>query len=429
MKTFFEIKKVWVLAIIASMLIATSCKKNFDIPPVEIPTFTLPDGATLINISELKARHTVLGALDSINDNVYVSGIVTANDESGNIYKSLYIQDTSGGLYIGLDRTSLYNIFKVGQQVFIKCQGLFLGDYGGMTQLGAIYNGEIGRIPDIYIDQHLFRNGLPGTTLEAELLTIPAITDAHLGMLIKLENMSFVEVGQTFSLSTGTTNRTITDGANTMIVRTSNYANFAANIIPGGAGTVYGILSVFNGDLQLYLRDLNDLSGFDFNAAIVLSEPFATVGSLGTFSQYSVTGAQVWTQSTYNDDTFAKMSGFSGSALDNEDWLISPSLNLDNFTNEKLNFFTMMNYGTAGDGSLRLYFSTDYSSGNPTLATWTEITGMTLSSGGWVKTTSGDVDLSAINGTNVHIAFKYLSTTAGAATWEVGGILITGSHN
>ncbi|NTW32881.1 MAG: DUF5017 domain-containing protein, partial [Bacteroidetes bacterium] len=65
----------------------------------------------------------------------------------------------------------------------------------------------------------------------------------------------------------------------------------------------------------------------------------------------------------------------------------------------------------------------------PATGTWTEITGLTLSTGNYTKVQSGDVDLSAVIGTNVHIAFKYTCSTTNVATWEVGGILIKGTHN
>jgi len=430
MKTLAMIRKNWFLAFAAILAVMTSCNKEFDVPPVEVPKFTLPAGASVISISELKARHSVVGALDSINDNVYVTGKVIGNDKSGNIYKGLYIQDTSGGLYIGLDKTSLYNMYKLGQRLYIKCQGLFLGDYGGMTQLGAIYNGQIGRIAEIYVEDYLFLDSLPGAVPAAKLLTIPTITDADLGMLIRLDNVSFLEVGQPFATTTATTNRTISDGSNSLIMRTSNYANFAATAIPDGTGTVYGILSVFNGDLQLYIRDLNDLVGFDYSSKLIINETFANSGSLGTFTQYSVTGDQIWAQSSFSGSTFAKMSGYSGgSYFANEDWLISPSMNFNAYSGETLKFFTMMKYGTVGDGSFKVYYSTDYTTGAPSTGTWTELTGLTLSDGNYNNISSGDVDVSFVNGSNVHIAFVYTCTTSNVATWEVGGILVKGTLN
>lgn len=428
MKTFSVLRKIWVLLLIAPVILITGCSKTFDVPPVEIPIFKLPEGASIISIDSLESRHTVEGELDSINDNIYVTGIVISSDETGNIYKSLYIQDASGGLLISLDNSSLYTRYRLGQRIYVKCQGLFLGDYNGMTQLGAIYAGEIGRIADPVIDQYLFLDSLPGPLPAAKLITINTITSKDLGTLVKLENVHFEDVGLPFSEPGGSTDRNIVDAADEkLIMRNSNYASFHTKLIPDGTGTIYGILGIYSSENQLYIRDLNDLVGFDWSTIYLVNERFSTGGSLGTFTQQSVAGNEVWIQSSFNDDTFAKMSGYtSGVYTANEDWLISSSMNLNNYTDEVLKFFTMMNYGTAGDGSLRVYYSTDYVSGNPTLFTWTELTTATLSPGGWAKTSSGDIDLSGITGTNVHIAFKYTCSTTNVSTWEIGGINVSG---
>jgi hypothetical protein len=428
MKSINVIRKTWVLLLIVPAIFFAGCSKDFDVPPVEIPNFVLPNGASIISIDSLKSRHIVVGDLDSINDDIYVSGIVVSSDKTGNIYKSLYIQDTTGGLLISLDATSLYNDYPLGQLVYVKCKGLFLGDYSGMTQLGMPYDGKIGRIPAPLIDQYLLLHGLPGDVPAPKVVTISTLTPKDIGMLVKFENVHFVEVASPFADATASTNRTISDGTNSLIMRTSNYATFRTDLLPFGNGSVVGVLGYFSPDMQLYIRDLNDLSGFDYSTKLIINESFST-GTLGTFAQYSVTGNEVWAASSFSGSTFAKMSGYtSGVYTANEDWLISPSMNLNNYTNDTLMFFSMMNYGTAGDGSLKVYYSTDYSSGNPTLSTWTELTTVTLSAGAWANTSSGPIDLTFINGTNVHIAFKYTCGTTNVSTWELGGILVKGTH-
>ena len=139
----------------------------------------------------------------------------------------------------------------------------------------------------------------------------------------------------------------------------------------------------------------------------------------------SVTGTQVWEIDDFgvgNSDC-AKMSGYSGGSNENEDWLISPPMNLDAYTNENLTFYTAMNY-TGPD--LVVKYSTDYDGGgDPSTASWTDISA-TLSAGGWAWTPSGDIDLSGVSGTNVYLAFVYTSTSSNSATWEVDNVLVTG---
>ncbi len=149
----------------------------------------------------------------------------------------------------------------------------------------------------------------------------------------------------------------------------------------------------------------------------------------GEWTYMSVVGQEIWEISpTYGiDDTpCAKMSGYSGSAMDNEDWLFSPMMNLDNYANEVFTFYSAQNYSGP---QLEVLYSSDYAGNgdDPNNATWTALE-PTLSAGGWDWTASGEIDLSAVEGENVTIAFKYTSTTGGAATWEVDNIMLLGEH-
>lgn len=148
-------------------------------------------------------------------------------------------------------------------------------------------------------------------------------------------------------------------------------------------------------------------------------------GSLGDFYPYSVTGDQIWIASTYSSGTyteFAKMSGYSNGNLDNEDWLISPKFVPTGAEGLKLTFASATGY--AGD-ALKLKYSTNYSGfGDPTAATWTEITDAAWpaenSSFAWME--SGDV---IVAGTSpVHFAFVYTSNTTAASTWEIANVSV-----
>lgn len=147
-----------------------------------------------------------------------------------------------------------------------------------------------------------------------------------------------------------------------------------------------------------------------------------TAGIGQTYS-YSVSGdSKVW---LYNAGGFMNMNGFGGAAVE-EDWLVLPGLNLDNYTGSKiLTFDTWYNFGTINaDNYLKLYYSTDYAGvGDPTSSTWTELSyTQPASTSTW--TSSGDVDLSAISGTSVYIAFKYRGITSGYNSWSVDNISI-----
>lgn len=158
---------------------------------------------------------------------------------------------------------------------------------------------------------------------------------------------------------------------------------------------------------------------------IILSQDFED--GFGDWETISIIGEQEWeidTEYGINGSNCAKCTGWDGQSNVNEDWLITPELNMDNFNNEIFSFYTADAY----DGpKLEVFVSTDYSGGDPNTASWTPLDFET-SSGFFEWISSGNIDLSGIVGTSVHIAFKYTSTSSESSTWELDNVLITGSE-
>lgn len=276
-------KHIHYILYIAILLVAIACN-NYPIPEPKEPQFALQEGDELITIEQLKMRHTLGNTPTYIADNVYVRGIVTGDDESGNIYKSIYIQDETGGLNLAIDQVNLYNFMPKGQEVYIRLQGMFIGDYNNMYQLGdtvtddyyglemSRYNWSKEYLTDSLGNslKHFYCNGWPDVTKIPEPLEISSsaeITSDMYGMLVTLKNVTFKDAASgllTWSISEQTTNRTATflkDGT-TIIVRTSGYSNFYADYIPTGNGDITGILALFGTTQQFYLRDRNDVGTF-----------------------------------------------------------------------------------------------------------------------------------------------------------------------
>ena len=61
----------------------------------------------------------------------------------------------------------------------------------------------------------------------------------------------------TFATSDATTNRKLKEYS--VIVRTSNYADFAGDVLPSGKVNLTGILTRFNNDWQLLIRTADDI--------------------------------------------------------------------------------------------------------------------------------------------------------------------------
>lgn len=152
-------------------------------------------------------------------------------------------------------------------------------------------------------------------------------------------------------------------------------------------------------------------------------------GDLGIFTAINVAGAeQEWITYSYQDNLFAKMSGWNGSgASPNEDWLVTPHIDLDSYTNESLTFKTSMDYPD-GTTTFQILYSTDYSgSGDPNLANWTDLSGQaSFSTVDYIWVESGTIDLSSITGNEISFAFKF-TCNAESETWQLDDINIAGT--
>ena len=67
---------------------------------------------------------------------VYIKGKVTTDDEEGNVYKNMYIQDETSGIEIKLNNSVGIN-YKKGRWVYVRLNGLYLGNYRMMLSLGG----------------------------------------------------------------------------------------------------------------------------------------------------------------------------------------------------------------------------------------------------------------------------------------------------
>ena len=149
------------------------------------------------------------------------------------------------------------------------------------------------------------------------------------------------------------------------------------------------------------------------------------------WTQQSVTGAQTWACTTFGHDptdptgtksaaNAVQMNGYSGGNQANEDWLISPALDLNATSFPLLSFWSRSKY--AGN-PLALRVSTTYTgSGAPGAATWTDLSATFPNVDSDVWTQTSGVDLSAYKAAKVYVAFVYTSTTTAATRWTVDDI-------
>ena len=246
--------------IFLSLFLFTACEKVFEVPQLYVPRPDIRGNEISIDILK-RYFHPNPGQLDSIRGNIIISGIVVSSDQGGNYYKTLTIQDETGGIEIKINRTSLYNEYRVGQKVFVKCQGLVIGDYGGMEQLGWIYNNGVGQILSNVLGNYLFRDSLPGPEPAPIVITNHAqLAPNMVCRLVEFPDAEFATPGTVFASDSATTNQNLKINGGTVIIRTSSFANFRRNLTPAGKGTVKGVLTVYRGTYQLMLRTIDDVN-------------------------------------------------------------------------------------------------------------------------------------------------------------------------
>lgn len=250
-----------IITLLIFSIIFFSCSRDFDAPPLLEPQY---EGEPNITIAELKERYAKGDETQLIEYDYVLQATVTGNDKSGNIYKQIYVEDKTGGINIGLDQNSMFTTFAVGQEVFIELHGLYMVKYGGEFQIA--YKGtQANRIPWEIAKTHIFLNGWPTKEVNPTVLTIDQLSDKHVNTFVRINDVYFQNGGKnTFAKEEGYGEEFIKDAkGNSIMVRSSSYANFSNKILPEGYGDIQGILGRFNGTWQFLIREVEtDLIDF-----------------------------------------------------------------------------------------------------------------------------------------------------------------------
>ena len=465
------------MLVVAFVTINISCTKQFDAPPA----YLAPNIKANTTIKQLKALHTVSGNIDQVKTDVIIRGIVNADDKSGNLFKSIVIQDETGGILIRMEGSSLYTTYPIGQEVFIKCNGLYLGDYNKLIQLGGgadmtVTPANLLTIPSPTFNQYIVK-GTAGNVLVPKNVTIDQLStnmqDTLQNVLIKLNNYEFAaaDTSKTYANAStnppGSANFVLKDcSSNTVTLRNSGYADFAAIGVPNGNGSIVSVYTVFGSTKQLTIRDTSDLNfngprcnagsgggggggGTGTGTGNLLNETFDSqvVPAASPFNAIAITDwtnlAEAGTQKYFARgfgtpiNKYAQIGAFGSAQASLISWLVTKAVNLGSFANKSLNFETKA--GFANGATLKVLVSSNYTGmGNPWAAgvIWTELAA-SLSAGSATGypatfTSSGDVSLNSYSGT-IYVAFKYEGADpAGSAsdkttTWQLDNIKVSGN--
>lgn len=281
----------------------------------------------------------------------------------------------------------------------ISTEGEFNLADGALTATAGTNNKDVA----MYIDAQ-------GTTATATAIILPTAASTDQTSL----NLTFNLNGQSFT-------HTISDAS---IFEKGTNVSFKANLSINNGKPV---VTVGNATISNWTEKPSGDINVDFDGGtqpggetVVLDESFATGQGSFTIDNKQLPngeGSFVWSHGSYNDDKFMKASAYiNDTKYASESWLVSPLVDLSQATTATLTFDHAHNYAGTAEEEFTLW-ATETSADN-----WQQLTIDKYGSG--FKFTTATIDLSAYAGKTIKFAFKYVSTTAAAGTWEIKNVKV-----
>jgi len=422
-------KKISLLIITLFFLFA-ACFKPEIAPPLDY------QGKANMTIAEFQKLRT-LGTEQStyIDTIAIISGIVTSTDQFGSCYKEIFLQDSTGGISIRTSNTSYYTKYPVGQRIFVKAKGLYLGNYVSGNNYGFYRIGQYGGdggAQDLSLtdeNKHVFRSGVPGKRPAPKIITQASDINTNVGgdyhTLVKLVNCRFANAKdgnkyyeEKFVLG-GAANQPIilSSGTGQVIARISSpvYCSFANDTMPEGALNITGILTRFGGDNnptnQFIICSINDVEVIP-PAEILKKYDMTTDPFSQGWTNKQVIGETVWTY--YLSDKNVRIRPQTGN--DTECWLVSPKFNFSGKKNITLTFNYRLTDGTSENA--QVLYTVDGK-------TWNLLDFIPK-----ISTTDATIllDNQMATNPNLQIAFKYKTTNL-YPMWVLNSIVFESKPN
>ncbi len=441
------------LSLLLLVFTLASCVQDDDFKTPEI-NFDEPDPTVDSSIMAVKAMYTLTDEDPNddelpppvlIESDLVLEGYVVSSDQEGNFYKELIIQNSpenpEAGISILTDATDMYTFFEPGRKVYVKLKGLYVGEDGGVIKLGNLYGAEVGRLNNLEFEEHVLRSGVTEEIVPT-VISFDQVTDEKLNTLVTFENMQFPSglVGQSYGNldDTFTVNRNVESclTGESIILRNSGFANFKDKLLPEGQGTITAVLSKFNSDYQIFIRDPKDISFDQPRCDALFQEDFEEITTTGPgavidlpgWTNVNISGGNwKWDAREFNGAKYAQISAFNSGENPMKVWLVTPGIDLSGVTGGEFQFSSKDGHNNGE--ALKVYISTDFS-GDVTTATWTQLNVdiATGSTNGYAaeSTPSGNIDLASYVGSTVYFGFEYIGSSNGiTTTYQIDNIKVT----
>ena len=205
----------------------------------ETPTPPAGDGS-VVTIAEFLA-----------NGGSAIEGVVISNMDLNNLTskKGMYIQDETAGLqfYLAANHT-----FAFGDKVRVDVSGVTVGAYNGAVQVSGLALDKITKISS-------------GNTVTPKTVTIADfLANKYEGQYIAIEGVQVADadLSKTFVMGGAHTSISMEDAnGNSFVIFSSKYATYGTQTVPQGSGTIKGISSINNGNMQIIFAQNSDFAG------------------------------------------------------------------------------------------------------------------------------------------------------------------------
>ena len=327
------------LLLISICLVISGCVKDRDFDKPEI--LCSEDDFTTIKISELKNLYE--GQTIQIQDDLMLDGYVISSDREGNFFNVIHFQDKPSnpteGLQVELELRDSHLFFNVGQHIFIKLKGLYLGKSGEVYKIGGVFtsfgNRTVGRLPNNIISEHILLSCEANNGIEPTLVTLSELDDSYINTLVRINNIEFSDenIGMPYAIKEEETKSTLIDcDDNELVLLNSGYSNFQSQPIPAESGAITGILTKDKNEFQLIIRSLSDVD-FTMERCVDLVDEFTSSTILISEIADPDNNADARFIELYNSsDEPLSLKGWSLVRYTNANITVSSSIDLSDYT-------------------------------------------------------------------------------------------------
>ena len=463
---------VYAFLVLGILFSTTSCVQDDDFNPPQFEQ-TLPDiDGNIVSLSVLEGilAQNDNGPFTFEDTDDYVEAYVVSSDESGNFFKELIVQDKpenpTYGIAIQVDVNPLFTKFDFGRKVFIKLEGLSVGQReGNEPRLGIAEGNNIARIPESFVEEQILRDTLIADVIPVQR-QLSDLAFSDLNTYVELADVQFSTIH--FSENTSATYASeINDefdgerilescvSSNELIFSTSTFADFKTLRLPPGSGKMKGIVTrdFFGEFFTFYLNSPEDVdmagercdpvvfscgladaaAATEFINVDFENQNINSPVSLPGWTNFIEAGTEAWEAFVDNGTNqslgiSARVGSFNSDDDSTISWLITPEIPVE--ANSKLTLEFKTSNSFSDDSMLEVLYSVNWDGTEEGIAEaeWGVISDANIVDndqffGDWVN--SGLVDMSCFEGSG-HIAFRYSGSgdRSEDGTYELDDIVI-----